>query len=672
MNVARRTPGWFAGSLRIALAVPLLAAWIAGCSLPNAAPGPAVPFRLILKPFTIDGLPGLHSVAHAVYKGKLVIVSGRTNGMHDFLPQRQAGSIWSFPPAKANDKVYVVDLETRKLDGSALVSEANGLPSRIARQLRATNTQSFTKNGWFYIVGGYGVTEDGKSMRTFDQVLAIDLAALIETVQSRGKLKLDEQFAKQHMRVGDHPALAVTGGGIVQLGDKTLLVFGQMFNGLYTTDGSVAQQEYSQAVRMLKLSLSTETEDGIPGIHVDYLGKCPNPPPEDPQPKPDGPYHRRDFSLVKVLAAGRGYSWFARYGVFGGVFKGGRMEGYVDAVYITPQDNWNCDKDLRDRKLELLAARGRTEPVAQPVRGCDHPGLRRSAERDVHDLLWRDQPILLGREVGQPEARRDGSLQGPAGGRAAVHQLDLDAAGGRGQRRLPSRRRAVPAGRRRALVPRFLGENGQGPLSRDQFMVRDGEGGAGPRGRPRTPRDQIADRDRLHLRRDRVHEAVPGQGYLRVQHGLRGDARSHAGDDPGSQARVPLKIRSRSSDFQLYSHGPSGRGALARIEATFRVHSSYYPNGDSHLAVGGSFRSGRRRLPDHGADRLGVVAPLFRHVTECQLDGLQDIRGFIPSLANHIRYRYLGGLRASSSSLAVPMVIATLLSGTTSVPAAGA
>lgn len=336
MNGEHRTDRRYAGSLTIIL----LAAWIAGCSStsPQPAAGADVPFRLTLERMTIrdrsgQELPGLHSVAHVVYGSKLVIVGGRTNGMHLFTQQRRAGLIWSFPPAMANDRVYVVDLKTLTLDGSAPVT---ALPSAIALQLQATNAQSFSKDGWFYVVGGYGVTEDGKSMRTFDQVVAIELKALIDAVRTGRKLDVD--FARQHIHVGDHPALAVTGGGVTQLGGKTLLVFGQMFNGLYTTDGSVAQQEYSQAVRVVELKLSDKAVDGIRGIDVTYAGKCPDPPATEEQPLPDGPYHRRDFTLARVLSP----NGVPRIAVYGGVFKGGRMEGYVNPVYLTPGANANC------------------------------------------------------------------------------------------------------------------------------------------------------------------------------------------------------------------------------------------------------------------------------------------------------------------------------------------
>lgn len=377
---------------RVALALPLAALGFTGCTMrpdPHAgtvatAVAPAdVPYRLTLAPFEIAGLPGLHSVVTAVYQGKLVIAAGRINGMHDFLDQRQAGLIWSFPPEKANDRIYVVDLVNRQLLGSAAVNE---LPDRIARQLRSTNAQSFTRDGWFYVVGGYGTTADGKSMQTFDQVQAIDLAALIQTIQSGGTL--DARFAAAHMHLGDHPALAITGGGIDVQGDQILLAFGQLFNGLYTTDGGVAQQEYSQAVRGVKIALSSEVEDGVPGIDVQYLGKCPDPPQDEPQPTPDGPYHRRDYTLLPVLAP----DGSPRTGAFGGVFKGGRMEGYVHPVYITPTGpGQGCGADLGFTLDEDTASSqlvSQYEGVILPVYSASQRAMYTTAFGGISQYYW--------------------------------------------------------------------------------------------------------------------------------------------------------------------------------------------------------------------------------------------------------------------------------------------
>lgn len=308
----------------LALALPL-ALWGLGCKGP-VSPKPTllvadVPFQLSLEPFQIEGLVGLHSVAYGTHDGKLVVLAGRRDGMHTFPPQRGEGAeVRAFPPDEANDTVYVVDLTARRVLGKGSV---NALPARIANQLRAANVQYFTRDGRLYIVGGYAPTPDRSSMKTLDQVLAIDLAALIGRVT--GNRPLDEAFAREAIAVGSHPAVAVTGGHIGLLGDRVLLAFGHLYNGLYTTGGGLAQQEYSQSVRELSFTL-----DGT-AVNIDYIGKDPDPPPTEPQPVPDGPYHRRDYTLLPALAP----DGSPRIAAYGGVFKGGRMEGYVHPIYIT-------------------------------------------------------------------------------------------------------------------------------------------------------------------------------------------------------------------------------------------------------------------------------------------------------------------------------------------------
>lgn len=313
----------------LAFVIAALAAAASGCK-PGRQPDPIapradlaadVPFQLTLAPFTVPGFAGLHSGAHAFLDGKLVVLAGRRNGMHAFPPQRGEGaSVWSFPPELANDTVYVLDLAARSLVGRASV---NALPAKIADQLRATNVQYFTRDGRLFVVGGYAPTPDRTSMRTLDQVVAIDLAALIDRV-TRGE-PLDQAFATASIAVGNHPAIAITGGHTALLGSSVLLAFGHLYNGLYTTGGGLAQQEYSQSVRELRFTLAGST------VTVDYLGKDPDPPPTEPQPVPDGPYHRRDYTLVSVVAP----DGSPRIAAYGGVFKGGRMEGYVHPIYIT-------------------------------------------------------------------------------------------------------------------------------------------------------------------------------------------------------------------------------------------------------------------------------------------------------------------------------------------------
>jgi hypothetical protein len=163
-------------------------------------------------------------------------------------------------------------------------------------------------------------------------VLAIDLKALVDSVV--GKRPLDASFAKSHIHIGQHPALAVSGGGMSPLGGQTLLAFGHDYTGLYTTDSGLAQQTYSESVRAFRFTLSSAPGTaGLPSVQVDYRGKLPDPPANQAQPSPDGPYHRRDYTFLPVLEAD-GTPALAAYG---GVFKGGRLEGYLTPLYITAQ-----------------------------------------------------------------------------------------------------------------------------------------------------------------------------------------------------------------------------------------------------------------------------------------------------------------------------------------------
>ncbi|MDC3379023.1 hypothetical protein OAX78_01915 [Planctomycetota bacterium] len=321
--------------------LPLLLALAVGCtssdptpdpegeptSAPTVgAPAPAadVPYTLRLEGFTVEGFPGLHSMIETEHAGKLVMLAGRRNGMHHFPVRTSSDLIQAFPPSEANDTVWVLDLNTRTLVGSAAVG---GLPAAIARQLIATNAQAVVRDGWLYVIGGYAPTADGQSMETMGQAVAIDLDALVAAVAAGEPL--DAQFAQDHMHVATHPALAITGAGAELLGDLVLLVFGQQYDGLYTTDGGLAQQIYSYSVRAFVFTLPSDA--GAP-LEVTYQGKQPNPPATEPQPTPDGPYHRRDLTVGRVLDPATGD---LRIAAFGGVFKGGRMEGYLTPIYAT-------------------------------------------------------------------------------------------------------------------------------------------------------------------------------------------------------------------------------------------------------------------------------------------------------------------------------------------------
>lgn len=280
-----------------------------------------VPYTLTLDPFAVPGLPGLHSFAYAGEPSRLVLLAGRTNGLHGFAPSREAAEFPSFPREFANDTVYVVDLPGGRLLGSAAVG---GLPAPYAQQLQSSNPQWLETDGWLYLIGGYGEAPGSpEGLITLPWITVVDLEALISTVSGGGAL--DQAFADAHMASVEHPALAITGGEAEALDGRLLLMWGHRFDGEYAPGGGQAYQEYSNSVRVFTVAASRQGS-GV-ALDLDFLGTVP----ANTQRPPDNPYHRRDLSVRPAVDP----SGAPRIAAYGGVFKGGRQEGYLSPLYVT-------------------------------------------------------------------------------------------------------------------------------------------------------------------------------------------------------------------------------------------------------------------------------------------------------------------------------------------------
>jgi hypothetical protein len=303
-----------------------LAALLGACgpstAPPDGSPPPAaaadIPFQPALTGFTVDSVPGLHSFVIAGTAEKLVIFGGRLNGLHNFPPNSGVPTQPAFPPNFANDTVYVLDLTNNKLLGKATV---NGLPPAIQWQMKANNTQYALENGWLYVVGGYG----GKQLGTLNTATAIDFNALADAVTS-GK-PLDAKFAAANIAQATNPAFSIAGGDMMPVGNNFILAFGHQYNGQYTPTGSLAYQTYSDSIRVVTLQASRT--NGKATLRQTFVGAVP---PVGTAQDPDNPYHRRDLNVKATLNA----SGQPRVTAYGGVFKGGRMEGFLNPMYIDP------------------------------------------------------------------------------------------------------------------------------------------------------------------------------------------------------------------------------------------------------------------------------------------------------------------------------------------------
>jgi hypothetical protein len=368
-------------SLRLAAAALLVA--VAGTVLADAPP-----FTLDIKPVAVgQPLPGLHSYALGeTTTGEWLIVGGRTNGLHLFVQSSEEGTKPppnAFPPEHANDRAWVIDPKT----GASATVGLDDLSAPVRDQLSATNAQSVQDGDTLYIIGGYGKDSATGLMTTFRSLIAIEVgpaAAAVKASQSiapfvqqtdvfvdcptegtnsysicfralsgecnkgEGWAACQEQAAATCRKVqhgvelrcgqafrqggaGEQPTpnlnLAVTGGGLLKLGDTFFLVFGQQFEGMYSVDESdygkwPTLQRYTEQV----VALAIEPKPLAAAI-LYYLQQDP----ADPARQ----FHRRDLNVLPALNPATGTP---RIAVHGGVFVPGEFNGFQSPILLDAID----------------------------------------------------------------------------------------------------------------------------------------------------------------------------------------------------------------------------------------------------------------------------------------------------------------------------------------------
>ncbi len=264
--------------------------------------GDALPFQITLEQADFSLTNGLHSFAFATYKGEWLLLTGRTNGLHDVDNMDPTEN--SFPLPMQNQVIYVVNPKTKAIYSRSILDPSAELSEEQIDLLSVCNSifyQSQDKKT-LYVVGGYGMNSATQIMGTKAALTAIDVPKLIKWVKNP-----DGKSARKCLRFAFDPLLQVTGGEMWQVNthEPFLLIFGQNFDGFYyqTSEGS-----YSKQVRPCQI-----LDNG-----KDLLVQPYN------QPVPVAEFRRRDLNVVPIVKKeGQGYSFgfVALSGVFtpGGV-----------------------------------------------------------------------------------------------------------------------------------------------------------------------------------------------------------------------------------------------------------------------------------------------------------------------------------------------------------------
>lgn len=304
-----------------------------------------VPYTLSLKrlnatpPAGETPFPGLHSMIYVDAGEYLVLMAGRLNGLHGFPSQDQAYSNPSFPKDKKNTMAFLIKKATGKVSAQASVEN---LPSLVQQQLTATNTQFTQQDGIVYIAGGYGYASNTETMRSLNQVTAINVNDLVSAIKNDA---LNTEFSKNSISIGTHPSLTITGGEMEKAsslgnsGRGFLLIFGHQFDGVYSTGGGTYFQQYSESVRKFSFNFSQSAEQqgkdyGL--IDVELIWENPAISRTRPAQETEE-YHRRDLTIRPTLSP----QGEPQITAFGGVFKPGQMAGFVNPINLIADDPSN-------------------------------------------------------------------------------------------------------------------------------------------------------------------------------------------------------------------------------------------------------------------------------------------------------------------------------------------
>ena len=226
-------------------------------------------FNVYIEPMNVPGLGGLQAYAFGQDNGKWLIIGGRLDGLH----RRQPFA--AFDVAGNNNELIVIDPATQQ----KWTAPISALPVSLQEQLSSTNIEFHQEGNYLYMIGGYGYNAATAARKTFENLTAIDVPALINAV-------INGTAITSYFRQISDAQFAVTGGHLKKINGTFYLIGGNKFDGNYNPMGNPTYtQVYTDAIRKFNL-----TDNGTT-ITINYL----------PTITDATNLHRRDYNAVQQI-----------------------------------------------------------------------------------------------------------------------------------------------------------------------------------------------------------------------------------------------------------------------------------------------------------------------------------------------------------------------------------
>lgn len=194
-------------------------------------------YSIHLQAVEVPDMQPIHSFAYGVDGNDILIVGGRTDGLHARQP------FAAFPLAYNNQNLIVVN----PAEGASWSVTLSALPVGVREQLQSTNMNFHQVADTLYIMGGYAFSPSADNHITFPNLTTIHVPELIESIKS-GSLNTDavRQITDQRF--------ANTGGQMGYMNGRLMVVGGNVFTGRYNPMGNPTYtQQYLPKIQFFEI-----------------------------------------------------------------------------------------------------------------------------------------------------------------------------------------------------------------------------------------------------------------------------------------------------------------------------------------------------------------------------------------------------------------------------------
>ena len=332
-------------------------------------------FSLSLEKMELPDLPGFQSSAVARVDGRIVVLGGRTDGLH----RRQPFA--SFAPDGGNPSILVIN----PAQGTFVSASIEGLPVAQKEQMLATNIQFCQDGPWWFLAGGYGYSTTADDHITHPLLTIVRLDSLVQAIEN------GTPIAPWFESVVDEQ-MAVTGGQLVRQGAVFYLAGGHRFEGRYNPmNHPTFVQTYTNSIRRFT---ATQTAQGWALNHL-------------PAWTDEVNLQRRDYNLLQQVFPQNGTLGFT---LFSGVFTPISELPYLNSVDFD-SSGYAVNNTFQQRLNQYHCAKiALFDAAANQMHAVFFGGIAQFFIDD-NGALQQDDNVPFVRTIGRITRKPDGSAQ---------------------------------------------------------------------------------------------------------------------------------------------------------------------------------------------------------------------------------------------------------------------